>query len=156
MIEGGHEAFTAAVICARNSIQEFIMRAPILAFVALAAVMPGSVEARPRLTPQAQMEHALEGRVAGKPVDCISLHQVRSSRIIDDTAILYDTGNTIYVNRPRGGAEGLDQWDVLVTKSYSDRLCSIDTVSLYDSASHFTTGFVFLGEFVPYRKVDAR
>ncbi len=132
------------------------MRAPILAFVALAAVAPGNVVAKPRLAPQAQMDRALEGRVAGKPVDCISLHQVRSSRIIDDTAILYEIGNTIYVNRPRGGAESLDQWDVLVTNNYSDRLCSIDTVTLYDSASRFTTGFVFLGDFVPYRKLDAR
>jgi hypothetical protein len=41
-----------------------------------------------------------------------------------------------------------------VTKTYGSQLCSIDVVSLYDSASRMQTGIVFLGEFVPYRKAD--
>jgi hypothetical protein len=56
------------------------------------------------------------------------------------------------VNRPRGGRESLDGWDTLVTKLHSSQLCSIDVVDLYDSSSRMQTGFVFLGEFVPYRK----
>jgi hypothetical protein len=63
----------------------------------------GSVAAAPRLEPEAQLARALEGRVAGEPVDCIQLRNIRSSRIIDDTAILYDAGGTLYVNRPRSG-----------------------------------------------------
>lgn len=120
---------------------------------AFAALPAGSAQAKPRLTPEAQLARALEGRVAGEPVDCISLRHVRSSQIIDDTAILYDTGRTLYVNRPRAGARGLDSWDVLVTRTFSDRLCSIDTVDLYDSSSRMQNGFVFLGDFVPYRKI---
>lgn len=131
------------------------MRGLLLSLVAVALLPLSNAEAAPRLTPEAQLERALEGRVAGTPVDCISLRQVRSSQIIDDTAILYDTGRTIYVNRPRAGAESLDRWDTLVTRTFSDRLCSIDTVNLYDSASRFQTGFVFLGDFVPYRKLPA-
>lgn len=103
---------------------------------------------------EAQLARALEGRVAGQPVDCINLRQVRSSQIIDDTAILYDAGSTIYVNRPRSGASSLDRWDTLVTRLYSDRLCSIDTVRLVDPTSHITSGVVFLGEFVPYRRAE--
>ena len=108
--------------------------------------------AGPRQDPEAELARALQGRVAGKPVDCISLPRVRSSRIIDKTAILYDAGGTIYVNRPRTGRESLDDWDVLVTKTHSSQLCSIDVVSLYDSSSRMQSGIVFLGEFVPYRK----
>jgi hypothetical protein len=115
----------------------------------------GTLAAAPRLAPEAQLARALEGRIAGEPVDCIQLRNVRSSRIIDDTAILYDTGSTIYVNRPRGGAEALDQWDILVTKTHSSQLCSIDVVDLYDSGSRMRSGFVSLGEFVPYRKPRA-
>ena len=115
----------------------------------------GSAPAAPRLDPEARLARALEGRVAGEPVKCISLRNVRSSQIIDETAILYDAGGTIYVNRPRGGAESLDSWDILVTKLHSSQLCSIDTVHLHDAGSRMLSGIVFLGDFVPYRKVKA-
>ena len=59
---------------------------------------------------EAKLTAALAGRVAGKPVDCISLRDIRSSQIIDDTAIVYDTGGgRLFVNRPRIGAESLDR-----------------------------------------------
>jgi hypothetical protein len=122
---------------------------PLLA--AAAAALPLSAASAERLTPEAKLEKALEGRVAGEPVDCINIRDVRSSRIINDTAIVYDAGNTLYVNRP-AGRESLDQWDVLVTKLHNSRLCSRDVVELYDPAARMQTGFVFLGEFVPYRK----
>ncbi len=101
---------------------------------------------------QASLARALQGRVAGEPVRCINLRNVRSSRIIDRTAILYESGGTVYVNRPRSGAQSLDAWDTLVTKLHSSQLCSIDVVHLYDTASRMQTGSVFLGDFVPYRR----
>lgn len=106
---------------------------------------------------EAKLAKALEGRVAGKPVDCISLRSVQSSEVIDGTAILYRVGSRVYVNRPRAGQESLDDDDILVTKTYSTQLCSIDTVQLIDRFSHIYEGFVSLGEFVPYARVaDAR
>jgi hypothetical protein len=101
---------------------------------------------------EAQLARALRGRVAGEPVSCIDLFRVRSSRVINDTAILYDAGSVIYVNRPRSGAEDLNRWDTLVTRTPSTRLCSIDTVQVVDLPSGALTGIVFLGEFVPYRR----
>lgn len=120
-----------------------------------AALSLAPAEAAPRLDPEQRLARELEGRVAGAPVDCINLRQVRSSRIIDRTAIIYDAGGTLYVNRPRSGAEQLDRSDALVTRLHDNRLCSIDTVRLYDTASRFETGFVFLSEFVPYRRPKA-
>ena len=117
--------------------------------VLLAAAPAGAV---PRLAPEQRLARAIEGRVAGEPVRCLSLHQIRSSQIIDKTAIIYDAGSTLYVNRPRAGSESLDQWDVLVTRPFGSQLCGTDVVHLYDPASRMQTGFVFLGEFVPYRK----
>jgi hypothetical protein len=109
--------------------------------------------AAPREAPEARLARAIEGRVAGEPVDCINLRNIRSSKIIDHTAIIYDAGNVLYVNHPRAGRESLDQFDTLVTKTHSSELCSIDTVQLVDNASHMNTGTVFLGKFVPYKKV---
>lgn len=118
-----------------------------------AALIPTATQAAPRLRGEARVAEAVEGRVAGDPVDCINLRNVRSTEIVDRTAILYDTGRTIYVNRPRAGRESLDRFDALVTRNYDSRLCSVDTVRLYDTTSRFESGFVFLDEFVPYRRV---
>jgi hypothetical protein len=123
----------------------------------LLASLPVTAGAAPRLDPEARMAKELAGRVAGEPVDCVNLRQIRSSKIIDRTAILYETvGGTIYVNRPEAGREALSDWDVLVTRTHMSRLCSIDVVNLYDSGARFFKGSVFLGEFGPYRKPGRR
>lgn len=102
---------------------------------------------------QAELAEAIKGRVTGKPVDCIPLTLMQSTRIIDGTAIIYKaSSNVMYVNRPRSGAESLDNSDILVSSPTGSQLCSIDIVHLVDRASHFQTGFVGLGEFVPYRR----
>lgn len=123
----------------------------ILAAAALFAV-PASTAARERLAPDQKLAKLLEGRVAGKPQDCISLYMVGSSQVIDKTAIVYRIGSTLWVNRPRSGADSLNDDDILVTKLSSSRLCSIDTVQLHDRNSDFYQGFVSLGKFVPYRR----
>jgi hypothetical protein len=111
-----------------------------------------AAQAAPRLQPEQRLARILEGRVAGTPVDCVNLQNIRSTQIIDRTAIIYDAGSTIYVNRPRH-AQSLDQWDTLVTNLHSSRLCSIDVVQLYDASSRTWTGSVFLSAFVPYKRV---
>ena len=133
------------------------MRKTIAAVLAAATVLSLSVaaDARPKITPEAKLAKMLDGRVAGKPQDCIFLPSIRGSRIVDNTAIVYDAGRTLWVNRPRSGAESLDDDDILVTRLHSSSLCSIDIVELRDRYGHFYNGFVGLGEFVPYRKVTS-
>jgi hypothetical protein len=115
-------------------------------------IVPFAAQASPRVDGEAKLARMLEGRVAGEPVDCVQLRNIRSSRIIDRTAIVYDSGGTLYVNRPRSGSEGLTSWVTQVTKPTQSQLCSVDVVQLYDNATKAQTGMVFLGEFVPYRK----
>ena len=117
--------------------------------VLLAAAPAG---AAPRLDPEQKLARAIEGRVAGEPVRCLSLSKVRSSRIIEGIAIIYRAGGTLYVNRPRAGAESLDRWDGIRPLPIASRLCSIDVVELYDSSAGRDSGSVVLGDFVPYRK----
>jgi hypothetical protein len=100
---------------------------------------------------EAQLAQEIEGRVAGEPVNCIPLHRIRSTRIIDRTAIVYDAGATIYVNRP-ANVETLDRFDTLVVKPFASQLCRIDSVQLIDSSLRATTGFLALGKFVPYTR----
>jgi hypothetical protein len=123
-------------------------------FAAAGALMLAgtAADARPRLTGEEQLAKLLEGRVAGKPVNCISLPNIQSSNVIDKTAIVYGSGSTIYVQRPRTGASSLDSNDILVTHLTTSQLCSIDTVQLRDRNGGFWRGFVGLDKFVPYTK----
>lgn len=121
--------------------------------LSLAAV---TAEARDR-SPQAELDRALAGRVEGAPVKCLMLSQIRSSRIIDRIGILYETsGGKLYLNRPRSGASSLDWTDILLTETHGPQLCSIDIVRLVDRSAGFQTGFVGLGDFVPYTKPGKR
>lgn len=115
----------------------------------------GSVQARrPAGGPEAELAKAIAGRTAGAPVDCLDLDRIRSSRIIDRTAILYETdGGTLFVNRPESGADQLRQGLTLVTDTHSPQLCRIDTVRLVDLPMHSTSGWVGLGKFTPYPRV---
>ncbi|MEO5597723.1 MAG: hypothetical protein ABIQ66_03800 [Novosphingobium sp.] len=110
------------------------------------------VQARERLTPAAQLDKLLAGRVPGKPVHCISLMTSHDMQIIDKTAIVFGSGNVIYVNRPRY-PESLDSDDVMVTKTSGSELCSLDIVRMHDRQGFWQRGFVGLSDFVPYRRV---
>ena len=126
---------------------------PALITAAAVAAAPAAT-AREKLEPEAELAKLLEGRVAGEPQNCIPLSTARSSQIIDKTAIVYRIGNTLWVNRPKN-ADSLDDDDVLVTKTTTSQLCSIDTVELHDRSSHMYNGFVSLGEFTPYRRAGS-
>lgn len=132
------------------------MRKIVIALATATALLaaPG-LQAKQKLTGEQELSKLLEGRVAGKPVSCISLADTRDSRIIDKTAIVYDAGSVIYVNRPRH-AQSLDNDKVMVTRLHTGQLCRLDTVQLHDRSGFWWSGFVGLEDFVPYRRIAAR
>jgi hypothetical protein len=129
------------------------MRSFAIALVAAAALLTGpALEARPRLTPQQQLDKLLAGRVAGRPEHCISNFDSREMQVLNKTAIVYGWGNTIWVNIPRN-AQDLDDDNIMVTRTHGSQLCSLDIVTTLDRSSKMFNGSVSLGEFVPYRRV---
>jgi hypothetical protein len=115
------------------------------------ALMLSAGAAQAKTNPEAQLAKITDGRTAGAPEDCIYQRDINSTQIIGRTAIVYKMNNgTIYVNRPDSGANFLDRDDVMVTDTHTNQLCSIDIVRLLDSGSHFPSGTVGLGKFVPY------
>lgn len=129
------------------------MRKLALIAAGAAALLSGpALQAREAPNGEAKLAKILEGRVAGEPVNCISTIRTQNTRIIDRTAIVYDAGNVIYVNRPQN-ARTLDSSDVMVTRPFGNQLCSVDVVHLRDSSTWFSNGFVGLNQFVPYRRV---
>jgi hypothetical protein len=114
----------------------------------------GGAQAKPRLSGEERLEKLIEGRVAGTPVSCISQSDRNDVEVIDKTAIVYGSGRTIYVNRPRY-PNSLDSDDVLVTRLHGSQLCRLDSVRQHDRTTQTYTGFVMLGDFVPYRRVES-
>jgi hypothetical protein len=94
----------------------------------------------------------LAGKVAGNPVDCISLTEARSSRNIGDRTILYRVNNKlIYRNDPPGGCPGLAPGSTVISQTPTTRLCRGDILTVRDMVAGFNSGSCTLGAFVPYR-----
>jgi hypothetical protein len=123
--------------------------------LAAAAVLAAPLHAAPRDTPEVQLQKLTAGRVAGKPVRCLSQTSITSSYIIPGKAIVYRIGSRTYVNQPRSGADTLRRDDVLLTRNIGTNLCRTDSVRLIDRNSRFVRGFVVLGDFVPYTKAKS-
>lgn len=133
------------------------MRLAFAAAALAALALPGAAtaEEKPYAKGEAELAKMLEGRVAGEPVRCLPSSRLDQSTVIDKTAIVYRSGSRLYVNRPRGGADQLSDDEILVTKIYGSQLCNIDKIDLVDRTSRMWSGFVVLGDFVPYTKVKA-
>lgn len=131
-----------------------MMRASsILVALALIAV-PGAAMADP--AGEARLAKLLEGRTAGKPVSCLYNTAIRDSTVIAGTAIVYRSGTTLYVNRPKSGADSLDPDFVAVTKLRGAQRCNADKIDFIDRDTRRWRGFVLLGDFVPYPKPARR
>ncbi|RVQ67194.1 hypothetical protein EKN06_08160 [Croceicoccus ponticola] len=124
-----------------------------IAAAALVGLVAAPAMAAAKKDPEVRLAERLEGRVAGEPVRCIDTSRIRSSTIYDRTAIVFEAGSTLYVNRPDNGARALRRSDIMVTRPTINRLCNIDTVEMRDQ-SGFYSGSVFLGDFVPYKKAS--
>lgn len=101
---------------------------------------------------EAELNRLLAGRVAGAPVSCIPLFNLGSTRVIDGVGIVYRIGGKLYVNRPKSDPRGLDDDDILVVRSFGSQLCNTDRIDLVDRNTRIWSGFVSLGDFVPYSK----
>lgn len=102
-----------------------------------------------------ELTKLLWGRVAGEPQDCIRTLPTRSLRIVDGTAVVYDAGSTIWVNRTRNPLS-LDDNDALLIRKFGSgtQLCRLDQVTTFERVAGFYTGNIFLTEFVPYRREE--
>ena len=101
-----------------------------------------------------ELAKLLEGRVAGEPKSCINTFGSRTLRTIDGTALVYDAGNTIWVNYTKR-PELLDDSDYLVIERFSSSgLCRTDQITTRDRGGNFFSGVIFLDDFIPYRKVE--
>lgn len=98
---------------------------------------------------EARLAEMLEGHEAGEPQSCITAFRSNRLQVIPYVGIVYDDGDTIYVARATR-PNSLRDSDIPVFERYSSQLCRSDVIRTIDRNSHFTTGGLFLEQFVPY------
>jgi hypothetical protein len=126
----------------------------ILASILATACMGGSPpEPSPRAL--AELDDALQGRVAQPPRHCVSQRDLGGNRSIGEQAILFGgrTNRIVYVNRPPGGCPDISGGRALRVRTTSSQLCAGDIVEVFDTANNISFGSCGLGDFTPYKKV---
>lgn len=127
------------------------MRISALGFAALAA----GCMAEPPLTADPAGEAAIaaetEGRIAGSPVSCVPMRDLRGNRSVGNAIVFDGPGDIIYVNRPpAGGCSSLRYGRSLMVQTTVTQLCRGDLATVVDYATDTTHGSCGLGDFVPY------
>ena len=113
----------------------------------------GAAQAEP-VDREAELDRALAGRVAEAPVDCIDLRRVRN---IADHQRHRDPlqRRQRHLRQPARttAPKSMRSWDTMRDPDAVGRGCAASTRS--DGRSRLSTlkGVVFLGDFVPYRRV---
>ena len=129
-----------------------------LLLIALAGIAGASIAAQSagELDPRDQDElaRALGNRVAGPPTSCVHQRDIRSSRSIGDSLIVFQGRNNsiVYLNEPRARCAGLTRNSALVTRTYSNKLCAGDIAEIVEPVSGAGFGSCVLGDFTPYRR----
>jgi hypothetical protein len=128
---------------------------PVAAATLIAAAAPALAQSptpdTAPLTPK--VAAALAGRTAGKPISCVRLRDVRSTQIVDETAIIYKlSARKWLVNFPDGGCSALRPDRVMVTSTPSTNLCRGDIARIIDPPTPIEYGSCGLGNFVPYTR----
>lgn len=100
---------------------------------------------------EARLAQMLEGRTAGTPVTCIPAFQSSKLQVIEGVAMVYGSGDTLYVARPTK-PDSMRWDDIVVINRFGGQLCHTDIIRTVDRMSGFMTGVLFLDKFVPYKK----
>jgi hypothetical protein len=103
------------------------------------------------------LDKELSGKVAGKPLNCLSSSQTADVIRVSDTMLLYrQSGRLVYQNKLRYTCHGLERGDdIIVTEIFGGNLCKGDLLRLVDRTSGIQGPVCSLGEFVPYRKAES-
>lgn len=128
------------------------MKKSLLAVAALTAFTGGATAG---LTAK---KDAAPVRAVGEPVNCVSLRNIRSTKIVDNSTIDFRmNGGKTYRNSLPYSCPGLKSEDRFSYRTSLSQLCSVDTVRvLHDFGGRLQEGAgCGLGKFQPVEKISA-
>ncbi len=93
----------------------------------------------------------LTGRVAGPAQSCVPTQPTRNLQIVDDSALIYGSGRTLYLNHLRAACPGLNPTTTLIFDLHASEYCSGDHFRTIETGSSVPGPVCLLGDWVPYR-----
>lgn len=100
-----------------------------------------------------QLARALEGRVAGKPENCLPTGFTDGPQVIGDSLVYRQSGKRLWRTQVRDRCPFLREDQIVVSILYGTQACRNDRFRLIDRGSQIPSGDCTFGEFVPYDKV---
>ena len=100
------------------------------------------------------LARALDGKVPGEPVACVSSTRSNDLRALGDNTLIYPINkDLVYRNTLEGACNGLSMGDTLVMRrrGNTSQYCRGDIATVVNFPSGMQTGSCALGDFVPYR-----
>ena len=113
-----------------------------------------STAGEPRLSAREtrDLARALDGKVAGEPVNCVTSMRSNDLRALGDNTLIYRINkDLVYRNTLEGACSGLSMGDTLVMRRVTSQYCRGDLATVVNLPSGMQTGSCALGAFVPYR-----
>ncbi len=103
-----------------------------------------------------ELAAALEGRVRGEPVDCVSASGLEAPRIIDRDTLLYrPVSDTVWRNELPVGCTPLRGGSpTLIVELHGSQLCRNDSFRVLEQGASIPSVSCRLGQFIPYRRPD--
>ncbi|WP_454884096.1 hypothetical protein [Sphingomonas oryzagri] len=116
-----------------------------LATIFLIAAIAGPAVARP-LKPDQEAKI----QPAGPPVSCISLHNIRETRVRDDSTIdFYMNGGKVYRNKLPNSCPSLGFEERFGYETSIDQLCNVDIIHVLHDSPPMRGASCGLGQFQP-------
>ena len=115
------------------------------ALVLIVAALGISADARP-------LKPAQEAKIkpAGKPIDCVQIRSIQSTRVRDDRTIdFYMGGHKVYRNRLPYKCSGLGFEEKFSFTTSLSELCAVDTITVLHSPPVTQGATCGLGKFQP-------
>ena len=108
---------------------------------------------QPASGPDPRLAAALEGRVAGRPQNCIRLDQATGNEIYRDAILYRPSRRTFWLADAPGCGSSRGHNDfILVQNVFGSQLCRGDIVRMVERAGGFGAGACAIRGFTPYTK----
>ena len=97
-------------------------------------------------------QRALQGRIVGDPVSCITSRDIEDTDAVTDRVVLFHmrNGRTYRNDLPNSCPQLARDGSAFAYRTTISRLCSVDVIQVFEPGSRFVYGGCQLGKFVRY------
>jgi hypothetical protein len=121
--------------------------------LAIAGCTANAEQARTQSDREASdLAKALEGRVAGKQVSCVSTVGLEGPQIIGNHTLVYRQGGRVYRNDLVAACPSLSSDDTILIEIHGSQLCRNDQFRVIDPGTTIPSGYCRLDKFTPYTR----